>query len=129
VRKHRDAKRAETHKTPAELFRRQRELDNAKPVMELHIEKQVQPGLVLVRDKTRKQCTSNGPLFPVVPVILVHVPLVMKIYSTGSGRTRRLFVVVVNSRLTRYLPMFSAISMSCHGAPISNCHTVRAPLK
>jgi len=55
VLKQRDEKLAEAQKAQADLLRKQRELDDAKRELEVTIEKRIQDGLGLVRDKARKE--------------------------------------------------------------------------
>ena len=55
VLKQRDVKLAEAQQAPADLIRKQRELDDAKREMDLTIQKQVQSKLATVRDTAKKE--------------------------------------------------------------------------
>jgi hypothetical protein len=57
--KQRDAKLAEAQNAQAELIKKQRELDDAKRELELNVEKRVQAGLEVVRDKARKEAEEG----------------------------------------------------------------------
>lgn len=90
VRKHRDAKLAKARNARAELFHKQRKLDDAKPMMELHIEKQVQAGLVIVRDKGRRNANSAETTVHDVPscqgyLLMFHWS---SIFTTGETEER-----------------------------------------
>jgi hypothetical protein len=56
--KEQDSKLAEAQKAQAEVLRKQRELDDAKPEIDLTIQKQVQAELTGVREKARKEAKA-----------------------------------------------------------------------
>lgn len=59
VLKQRDVKLAEAQKTQADLLRKQRELDDARRELELTVEKRIQEGLSVTRDKARKEAEEE----------------------------------------------------------------------
>jgi hypothetical protein len=90
VRKHRDAKLAKARKARPELLRKQRKLDDAKPVMKLHIEKQVQAGLAIVRDTGRRNANNAETTAHDVPscqryLLMCHWS---SIFTTGETEER-----------------------------------------
>ncbi len=59
VLKARDVKLADAQKAQADLVRKQRELDDAKREIELTVEKRIQEGLSVTRDKARKEAEDT----------------------------------------------------------------------
>jgi len=62
VLKQRDEKLAEAQKAQAEIIRKQRELDDAKRELELTVEKGIQEGLAVTRDRVRKEVEEQMKL-------------------------------------------------------------------